>query len=160
MAAMERSLFRRLTLDRGGEAFAHYIEGFDLCTNGRNRCRGHDLAARAPWRRSQLGLSLLLAAGRDFHAPSLHASWILRGGGCRARLAPSCRRRQSGAGPDPLRCRRRTLVTGIDRVLASRLREFVAGPHWQRGIPAASDRRLRRDSRCDASVAEIRDAGA
>ena len=48
-------------------------------------------------------------------------------------------------GPDHVRSGRRAVAAGIDRPLAARLREFLAGADWQRRMRAAAARRLRRD---------------
>src|SRR5215471_19952442 len=119
---MERPLSGCRAMEPSRQTFAHYIEGIDLCAHWRNRRRGDNLLARAPRRRSQLGLSLLLAKGRDLHAPGIHASRVLRRSAGLARLARPRRRRQSRAGPDRVRRRRRALATGIDRAVAQRLR--------------------------------------
>ena len=75
---MERSVLRRRSLERSGQALPHHIEGFDLCPNWRNGRSRHNLASRAIGRRVELGLPVLLAARRHLHAARLHAAWILR----------------------------------------------------------------------------------
>src|SRR5262249_17718771 len=95
LAPMDRSVSRRRSLDRSGQTITHHVEGFDLRANRRDPRRGHDLASRAPRGRKELGLPLLLAAGRHLHALGLDASGILRGSTGMARLAHSCGRRQS-----------------------------------------------------------------
>src|SRR5262249_13648684 len=61
LAAMERSLFRCWALDGNGQTLAHHAEGVDLCPDRGNRRRCHHVTSRAPRRREELGLSLLLA---------------------------------------------------------------------------------------------------
>src|SRR5262245_45427714 len=96
---MESSMSCRRALDGNGETFTYYFEGFDLRADRRDRRRRHHLAARAPGWREELGLSLLLAARRHFHAVSLYEPRILRGSEGVARLAAaeigraSCRER-------------------------------------------------------------------
>ena len=53
---------------RAGAALADHAEGAHLRADRRHRGRADHLAARAARRRAQLGLPLLLAAGRDAHA--------------------------------------------------------------------------------------------
>ena len=62
------ALHLRRAVARAGRAVAHHPQGADLRADRRDRGRGHDLAARAPRRRAQLGLPLLLAARRHVHA--------------------------------------------------------------------------------------------
>ena len=82
-------------VDGSGQTIAHYPEGFDLRTERRNCRRRYNVAARAARGREELGLPLLLAAGRDIHAPGLHASRLLRRGPSMARLDHARDRRQS-----------------------------------------------------------------
>src|SRR6516225_7937782 len=63
---MERPLSGRRAMEPSRQPFAHHVEGFDLCAHRRNRRRGNNLLARAPRRRSELGLSLLLAKDATF----------------------------------------------------------------------------------------------
>ena len=48
--------------------FAHHLEGPDVSAERRDRGGPDDVAARVSRRRAELGLSLLLASGRDTHA--------------------------------------------------------------------------------------------
>ena len=80
-----------------GQTLTHHIESFDLRPNWRDRRRCHNLASRSIWRREELGLSLLLAAGCHLHAPRPDESRLLRRGAGMARLAYSGGRRQ----PEP-----------------------------------------------------------
>ena len=59
---------------------ADHVKGFDLCTDGRHRCRTNHIAARAVGWRAQLGLPLLLAARRDADIARAHEWGILRRG--------------------------------------------------------------------------------
>src|SRR5262249_11604308 len=70
----------RRALDGSGETFTYYFEGFDLRADRRDRRRRHHLAARAPRWREELGLSLLLAAGRHSEG-----NYILQGRHAEAR---------------------------------------------------------------------------
>ena len=106
---------------RSGQTLAHHIEGFDLRADRRNRRRRHDVASRALGRRAELGLPLLLAAGRHLHAVGVHAARLLRRSTGVARLAHSRGRRQPEPGPDHVRSGRGTVVAGIDRPLAARV---------------------------------------
>src|SRR4029077_6771733 len=72
LAPMERSLSRRRALDGSGETLTHHLEGFNLCADRRDCRRRHNFAACTPGRRKELGLSLLLAARRHFHALGLY----------------------------------------------------------------------------------------
>src|SRR5262245_22915731 len=53
------------------KAFLVDAEGPDLRGDWRCHCRAHHVTAGAAWWGAQLGLSLLLAARRDFHADGL-----------------------------------------------------------------------------------------
>ena len=121
LAPMERSVSRRRALDRSGKTLAHHIEGFDLRADRRDRRRRHDVASRALGRREELGLPLLLAAGRHLHAPGPYASRLLRGSAGMARLACSGGRRQPAPDPDHVWSGRGAVAAGIDRPLAARL---------------------------------------
>src|SRR5215472_11096411 len=85
LAAMERSLFRCWALDGNGQTLAHHAEGVDLCPDRGNRRRCHHVTSRAPRRREELGLSLLLAAGCHLHAPGTDEPRLLRRGAGMAR---------------------------------------------------------------------------
>jgi hypothetical protein len=77
-------------------------EGTDLCVHGRH-CGGPDhFAAGAARRLAQLGLPLLLAAGRHVHAARNHERRLLRRSASVARLAGPGGRRQPAAGADSL----------------------------------------------------------
>ena len=123
----------------------------DIRSDRRDYPRSDDVAARAPWRGEELGLSVLLAARPDLHAPCLDASRIPRRGASVAGLAhPRCRR-QSGPDSDRLRRWWGALVAGNDRSVACRLREFLTGADRKRRRPATADRRPRRGYGCDVS---------
>ena len=64
-----------------GPALGRHPEGALASRDGRDRRGGDDLAARAARRPAQLGLPLLLAAGRDHHALRAHELRLHRGGG-------------------------------------------------------------------------------
>ncbi len=150
LARMERSLSRCRALDGSGQTFAHHVEGVDLRPDRRDRRRRHDVASRAPRRREELGLSLLLAAGCHLHAPGLHESRLLRRGAGMARLAHSGGRRQPEPGPDHVRSGWRAVAAGADRPLAARIRELVAGADRQRRLPSncSSTSSARSPTRC------------
>jgi hypothetical protein len=78
LVRMERPLSRRRTLDRRRETFTDHAQGSDLCADGRDRGRRHDLAPRALGRRAELRLPLLLAAGCHVHALGADAPRLLR----------------------------------------------------------------------------------
>ena len=62
---------------RRGASIAHHPQGAHLSTDGRYRRRADDVASRAGRRRSQLGLSILLAARCDTDAPRADERGIL-----------------------------------------------------------------------------------
>src|SRR5262249_5700462 len=109
LAPMERSLFRCWALDGSGQTLAHHAEGVDLCPDRRNRRRSHHVTSRAPRRREELGLSLLLAAGCRLHASGTDEPRLLRRGAGMARLAYSGIRRQPEPSSDHVRGRERWL---------------------------------------------------
>src|SRR5262249_24746161 len=131
LAAMERSLFRCWALDGNGQTLAHHAEGVDLCPDRGSRRRCHHVTSRAPRRREELGLSLLLAAGCHLHAPGTDEPRLLRRGAGMARLAYSGSRQQPEPGPDHVRGGWRAMAAGADRSLAPRIRELRAGADWQ-----------------------------
>ena len=119
LAGLERSLSRCWALDGSGQTLAHHIEGPNLCPDWGNCRRRDDLTSREPRRRKELGLPLLLAAGRHVHAPRFHATRLLRGGARLARLAlPRCRR-QPGTNSNHVWGGRGKLVAGIEHSLAA-----------------------------------------
>src|SRR5271154_4560573 len=63
-------------------------EGPDLRRDRRHHCRPHHITAGAAWWGAQLGLSLLLAARRDFHADGLGDCRLPRGGAGVGTMAP------------------------------------------------------------------------
>ena len=76
-----------------GHPLAHHAEGPHLRPDRRDRGRPHDLAARAPRRRAELGLPLLLAPRRHVHPVRAHDR-RLHGRGARvAGVAPPRRGR-------------------------------------------------------------------
>src|SRR5690242_4808899 len=76
----------------GGAAFFADSEGAHLRADRRDRRRPHDIVARAARRRTQLGLSLLLAAGRDFDADGAGFRGLSRGSAGVAGVASAERR--------------------------------------------------------------------
>src|SRR5262249_12431034 len=128
---------------RASEAVADYAQGAYLRTDGRARRRADDIATGAYRRRAQLGLPLLLAARRDFHAARLHEQRLLRGGGRLARMGRALGGRQPRSDADHVRRRR--------RAPPHRVRDSVVAGQWgvasrayrQRRAQPASTRRLR-----------------
>ena len=66
---------------------ARDAEGTHVQADRRHHRGAHDLAAGTTGRRAQLGLSLLLAAGRDFHLECAAAGRLRQGGDSLARMA-------------------------------------------------------------------------
>ena len=130
--------------DAGG-ALAHHAEGADPCGDRRDRRGADDLAARGDRRRAQLGLPLLLGAGRDLHP--LRAGEVglpRRGGGLAAVAAPGgggLARADAAA----LRHRRRAAAARARAALAPGLCRQPAGPGRQPGADPGAARRARRD---------------
>ena len=102
---------RRVHVHRGVARCRHplgaHAQGAHLSTDRRHRRRADDVAARADRRRSQLGLSLLLAARRDAHAARAHGRRLLPRGGGVARLAAPRRGRKPRSRADHVRAERR-----------------------------------------------------
>ena len=104
------ALSRCRQLDRRGAPLADHPEGADLPSNRRHRRGRDDVAARGDRRQPQLGLPLLLAAGRHVDADGLHGSRLLRGSRGLARMADAVGRGRSGADADHVRRRRRARI--------------------------------------------------
>src|SRR4029077_9223903 len=121
LESMERPVSTGWALDGRGQAVAHHVEGFDLRSNGWNRCGPHGVASRALGRYAELGLSILLVARRHLYALGLHAPRILRRSTGMERLAYPGDCRQPGPGPDYVRGGRGTMVAGNEYFLAARL---------------------------------------
>ena len=101
------------------------LKALIVCADRRDRRRADDVAAGAPRRRAQLGLSLLLGARRDLHAVRAAARRLPRRGACMARMA-SARRRRAAAGP-----------AGAVRLTGARVRSELTVP-W---LPGYADPR-------------------
>ncbi len=84
------------TMARGGPAIADHPEGSDLRADRRPRGRAHHVAAGVAGGRSQLGLSLLLAARRDLHLEFPAAGRLQRRGLGVARMVVAGGRRLAG----------------------------------------------------------------
>ena len=144
-----RSSARRRTGSSGPAAAATTARGgagrqLDLHAQGphlradRGHRRGADhLAAGVDRRRAELGLPVLLAAGRDAHDRRARRRGLSRRGPRVAQLALPGRRRRSGRPPDHVRRRRRAPPSRIRDRLAAGLR----------GLPAGAGRKRRRPSR-------------
>ena len=78
LAGMDRSVSRGRPVDRGRQALAHHAQGFDLRPDGRDRRCGDHFPSRADRGREELGLPLLLVAGRHLHHPGLDETRISR----------------------------------------------------------------------------------
>src|SRR5262249_5942194 len=92
-----RSLRSGWPLDRGGPTLAHRAEGADLSADPLPCCGTDGFASRTGRRRTQLGLSLLLAEGRHLHAARVWHCWLLRGSEKLAGLAAPCGCRPPGS---------------------------------------------------------------
>src|ERR1700691_1671145 len=121
---MQRTIARYRPLVGSGQTIADHDDTPDLCPDRLDRRRPDDFAAGAPGRRTELGLPLLLAAGRHLHALGVYESRILRRSEGVARLADARHRRQPAPGPDHVRGWWRAMVAGDDRSVARRLREI------------------------------------
>src|SRR2546423_13656610 len=102
-------------------ALVDHPEGTRSSRNRRYHRRRDDLIARAARRRTQLGLSVLLAARCDPDALRVTELWFSGRGGGLARLAAACRRGLAGANADHVRDCRRTPPDRIRSSLAPRL---------------------------------------
>ena len=139
----QRRRLRRRLAGRGDPLPAH-PEGADLRPHRRDRGRPHHLAARAARRGPQLGLPLLLAAGRHLHPVGADAGRAGRRGQGVAGVAAAGRRRPAAADADPVRRGRRAPHHRAGAGLAGRLRGVTAGADRQRGREPVPARRLRR----------------
>ena len=127
-----------------GDPLPDHPEGADLRPHRRDRGRPHHLAPRAARRGPQLGLPLLLAAGRHLHPVGADAGRAGRRGQGVARVAAAGRRRPAAADADPVRRGRRAPHHRAGAGLAARLRGVAAGADRQRGRQPVPARRLRR----------------
>ena len=119
-------------LGRRGSSLASDLEGARALGDRRHRRGRDDVLAGATGRPAQLGLSILLASGRDLHPLCADRSGHPRRSEGVARVAPARGRRLSGRPADRLRRRGRTTARGIRTSLAARLRRRDAGPNRQR----------------------------
>ena len=78
----------------GARTVLDHLEGFDLSAYGRHCRRAYDVTAGMLRRRTQLGLSLLLASRCDLYFAGADECRLLRGGQGLARLVAARRRRQ------------------------------------------------------------------
>ena len=77
------------TLGRRRSSLAFDVEGARALGDWRHCRRRHDVAARKAGRPAQLGLSILLASGRDVHPLCADRGWLSRRGEGVARMAPA-----------------------------------------------------------------------
>ncbi len=103
-------------------AFADHAQGADLWADRRDRRGADHLAAGATGREQKLGLSFLLAARRDADAAGVDECRLLRRGAGVARVAVARGRRQSRAGADHVRDRRRAPPDRMGGSVAAGLR--------------------------------------
>ena len=144
-------LSRRISRPR--DALADHAEGADLCAD-RRHCRGaHHLAAGKARRRTELGLSLLLAARRHLHAAGADELGLYRGSRRLAQLAVAGGRGLAGQHADHVRHHGPAAAAGMGGRLAARLRRRAAGPGRQRRACATAARRLWRADRRLSPVA-------
>lgn len=130
---------------RGGP-LADHAEGADVPPHRRDRRRAHHLPARAPRRGAELGLPVLLAAGRRDDPRGAHQHRVPGGGGRLARLADPGRGRPPRGPPGRVRRGGRTAAARADPRLAPRVRELPPGADRQRRGRAGPARRLRADA--------------
>ena len=142
----------------GRRALAHHAEGPDLRADGRHRRRAHDVAAGVPRRRPQLGLPLLLAAGRGADARRADGRRLLE-------EAPRWRdwllRAVAGdpeRPPDHVRARRRAPARRVRARGCPGYEGSASGARRQRRVGPAAARRLRRGDRRAVPGPRARDA--
>ena len=138
------ALHLRGAVARAGHALAAHPQGAHLRAHGRAGRGPDDLAARAAGRGAQLGLPLLLAARRRTHARGADVRRLRGRGRGLARLAAARGRRRPRRPADHVRGRRRAPPGRVRARLARRLRGLAPGARRQRGLRAASARRVRR----------------
>src|SRR6478735_5433066 len=93
---------------RGGGALPDYPERPDLRAHGRNRRGRDDVVTGGDRRSAELGLPLLLAAGRDLHALRTDECRLSRRIALMAAMAFARHCRKRFANADHVRCRWRT----------------------------------------------------
>ena len=142
-----RRLRLRRRLGGAGSQLDPHAQGPHLRADRRDRRGADHLAAGVDRRRAELGLPVLLAAGRDADARRAHRRGLSRGGPGVAQLALPGRRRRSGRPPDHVRRRRRAPPARVRARLAAGLRGLPAGAGRKRRLRAAPARRLRRGDR-------------
>jgi hypothetical protein len=113
LARLVRPLLPHRSLEGAGTALLVDPEGPELRRDRRDRRRAHHVATRAAWRRTQLGLSLLLVTRRDLDADGIDVRGLSRGGASVARVAPAQRGGKSASAPDHVRLVRRTAASGM-----------------------------------------------
>src|SRR5262249_41891445 len=150
-AGQDRALLDRVgetmptvgTLLRRGRPLADHAQGAHLWTHRRNRRGADHVAAGADGGRAQLGLSLLLAARRHAHAARFDERRLYRRGAFLARVAGARGRRQSRAGADHVRDRRRAAADRMAGLLASEIRKIRACARRETRLRATATRRGR-----------------
>ena len=110
----------------------------------RHRRGRHDVPARGLRRRAQLGLPVLLAAGRGDDAGGAARARVPRGGDRVARLAAARGRRPLVGPADHVPRRRRAGPAGAGARPPGGLRRLAAGPGRERGRRPGAERRARR----------------
>ena len=144
---------RRRSPSRRAGALAPDAEGARPSPDRRPRRGADDLAARAARRDDELGLPLLLAAGRDVHPDRAGRLRLHRGSLRLARLDPAGGRRGAGQDADHVPRRRLAPARRGRARLAVRLSLRPAGARRQRRGRPVPARRLRR---ADPHAARVR----
>src|SRR5581483_3889137 len=98
----ERAIPGARRVARRRNALARHAKSADLWADGRHGRSAHDVAPGAARRRAELGLSLLLASGRDFHALCAAHLGLSGGGESVARMALEDRCWRAFDAADPL----------------------------------------------------------
>ena len=139
-----------------GRPLSDHPEGADLRADRRPRRRPYHVAARTPRRRAQLGLPLLLVAGRHLHPRGAAAVRLHGRGEGVAAVADPRRRRQGLPAAHHVRPRRRTPAARAGIAVAGGLRGLEARPDRKRGARSVPARRVRRGDRLPASGPALR----
>ena len=123
------------------------LKALTYAPDGRHRRRADHLAARVDRQRPQLGLPVLLVAGRHAHALRAHGGRLHRARrrpGATGCCAPWPATREAA---DHVRRRGRAAAHRVRGAVAARLRGLGAGADRQRRQRPVPARRLRRDAR-------------
>ena len=131
----------------GRQALADHAAGHGPFRDRRPDRRPDDEPSRGARRQDELGLSLLLAARLVLHARRSGQCRLPRRGKGLARLAAARARRRPFAAAHHVPGRRLAASRRVGREGAAGLPQRGAGPHRQRRLDAAPDRRLRRGAR-------------